>query len=127
MTSLVALCRLFVIFLGAAGFLFGQVFTGEFSFGGTLAGVGGVVAGALGSNSSRPVAKYTVIGACAIGLVGAGLHAYEYYSVPHVPGNYYAWFLTVPFAIALMVIAFQAARRGAYSPAADSGFRRGGA
>lgn len=112
MTFLLRLSRLIAIFVGAAGFLFGQVFAGEFGVAGTLAGVGGVAAGILASFTWRASTRIMAIAACAIGLLGAGLHAYDYYSVPQLPGNYYAWFLTAPFAIALLFIAIHAARRG---------------
>jgi membrane-bound ClpP family serine protease len=110
MTYLVKTSRWIALFVGGAGFLFGQLFAGEFSIAGTLAGVGGVAAGMLTLRPWRNATRFAAFAACAMGLFGAGMHAWDYYSVPQLPGNYYAWFLTAPFAAALAFIAFDAAR-----------------
>lgn len=95
--------RTVVLFIAAA-FLLSQLFDGTFSPGGTLAGIGGVLAGALAALASRPAVKRIVLAGCVLGLLGAALHAYEYYASPHLPGNYYAWFLTAPFTLGLVLI-----------------------
>ena len=98
-----AFARKVVLFLAAAGFLFGQIFVGAFSIGGTLAGVGGLLAGLLvGSGSAR--ARRAALAGSAIGLIGAALHVTEYYATANMPGNYYPWFLTLPFAAGLVLL-----------------------
>jgi hypothetical protein len=99
-----------VLFVAIAGFLFGQVFNGVYSVAGMLGGIGGVLAGTLATLTSRPVIRWVVMAGCVVGLAGAALHVYDYYSTPHVAGNYYAWFLTLPFGIGLIVILYRAMR-----------------
>lgn len=98
------------LFVGAA-FLLGQLFAGAFSLGGTLASAGGIGAGLLARWPAVAAAKYAVTGACALGLAGAALDVYDYYSQAHIPGNYYAWFLTAPFVAALAFLAVAAHRQ----------------
>jgi hypothetical protein len=113
MAVLTEACRMVVLFVAAAGFLFGQLFAGDFSIGATLAGVGGVTAGILMTFRFHFILlRVTVIG-CAAGLLGAGIDVYDYYSTPHAPGNYYPWFLTAPFAVALIFIALRSLKRTA--------------
>jgi hypothetical protein len=54
-----------------------------------------------------------------VGLAGAAIDLHEYYSVPHASGNYYPWFLTGPFALALLFIMWQAAMPPAGGSASD--------
>lgn len=108
MDALDKLIRYVAGFFGVV-FLFGQAFAGEFSLGGTFAAVGGIVAAALAYRTSPAVLRSLLLAGCAVGVLGAVLHAWEYYSVPHVPGNYYAWFITAPFALSLVYIAYRAA------------------
>lgn len=108
MTALHGLSRLIVLFVAIAGFLFGQLFNGVFSVAGTLAGVGGVLAAALAPFRARTHLRRVVIAGCALGLAGAALDVYDYYSTSHVSGSYYAWFLTLPFAAGLAVIGYRA-------------------
>jgi ABC-type Co2+ transport system permease subunit len=67
----------------------------------------------LAALPSRHVPQSAIVAACVAGLVGAAMHVYEYYSSSQLSGNYYAWFLTGPFIVALIIIAFQAAKRPA--------------
>lgn len=103
MSWFAGIARKFVLFLAAAGFLFGQIFTGSFSIGGTMAGIGGLVAGILVGSSSAQARRAALAGS-VIGLAGAALHVMEYYATANVPGNYYPWFLTLPFAAGLVVL-----------------------
>lgn len=102
------LSRLIVLFIGAV-FVLGQLFAGEFSLAGTLAAIGGVLAGLLAPFPSRQSWRNAVVVSGVVGLAGAALDVYEYYSVPHSSGNYYPWFLTGPFVLALLFIVWQAA------------------
>jgi hypothetical protein len=110
------LCALLVAFVAGAGFLFGQLFTGTFSWGGTLAGAGGLAVALLAWFTRITFVSRLVVVTAATALAGASLHAYEYYSRPHVSGNYYAWFLTAPFMLGVVVLAWLSLRR---VPAAD--------
>lgn len=104
--------RIVVLFVAAAGFLFGQIFNGTFSLAGTLAGIGGLLAGTIRGAARRGL----VLAGCVMGLAGAALHAWEYYSAPQVSGNYYPWFLTLPFAAGLLLIAWAARHDGPRPP-----------
>lgn len=106
-----------VVLFVAAAFVLSQLFDGAFSLGGTLAGIGGVLTGALAALASRPAVKRIVLTGCVLGLLGAALHAYEYYASPHLPGSYYAWFLTAPFALGLVLIVIDTLHQP--EPAAD--------
>jgi hypothetical protein len=100
-------------------FLLGEAFAGELSPGGMLAGIGGLTAAALAFMTLRSRASMLLLAGCAVGLGGAALHVYEFYSTPHLQGNYYAWFITAPFALALVYLAVRARRLP--SPASRSG------
>jgi len=105
MKYLIDAARFYLVFIGASGFLFGQLFFGDFSIAATMAGVSGILAGALswlGFKMSRYPRLVTLC--CTTGLVGVGLDVYRYYSVDHVSGNSYAWFLIGPFAICLLLV-----------------------
>jgi hypothetical protein len=95
-------------FIGAV-FLLGQAFAGEFSLGGTLAGIGGIVAAALAYRTTPAIFRTLLLAGCAVGVLGVALDAWEYFSVPQFPGGYYAWFITAPFVLALVYIAYRAA------------------
>jgi hypothetical protein len=111
--ALQGLSQVVVLFVAIAGFLFGQVFNGVFSVAGTLAGAGGVLAAGLATFRARTLLRRVVIAGCALGLAGAALDVYDYYSTSHASGNYYAWFLTLPFAAGLVVIGYRAMRERA--------------
>jgi hypothetical protein len=102
-------CHVIVLFVAVA-FLFGQLFSGDFSPGATMAGLGGIVAGMLGLFDASTTMRRVVVIFATLGLGGAALHAYEYYASSPLPGNYYAWFLTGPFMAALVVIAWPSLR-----------------
>ena len=105
--------RIYSAFVGASGFLFGQLFFGDFSIASTLAGVSGVLAGVISwPGFKMPRHPWLVPLCCSAGLIGVALDAYGYYSKDHVPGNYYAWFLIGPFVICLLLIGYEALRRG---------------
>lgn len=110
MSTISPIARLLVLFVAVAGFLFGQLFNGVFSLGGMLAGIGGALAAGLAGREHRPDAMRLVRLGSALGLTGAALHVYEYYSTSQIRGNYYPWFLTLPFAIGLLVLAHQTRR-----------------
>jgi hypothetical protein len=74
MNALLAMARSFVIFIGALGFIFGQLFFGSFSLSATLAGVSGILAGTLSGWIVRcPGLKHVVVACCTAGLVGVAL------------------------------------------------------
>lgn len=109
MALLHKLGRMIALFVGAS-FLLGQLFAGAFGLGGTLASAGGIVAGLLAKWPPVAAARHAVTGACALGLAGVALDVYDYYSQTHLPGNYYAWFLTAPFVAAILFLAVAAQR-----------------
>ena len=97
--------RLYAFYMGAI-FLFGQLFAGHFSPGATIAGVCGLITSVLPiltNERARRIAASVSLAA----LAGVALDAYHYYTKLDIPGNYYAWFLIGPFAVA---VAFLGAR-----------------
>ena len=114
MNALLNIARGYVIFMGASGFLFGQLFFGTFSFAASLAGVSGISAGVLSWRSiERQGVRPFVVLSCIAGVVGVALDALHYYSHLDAPGNYYAWFLNGPFVVALLLIRHSALARSA--------------
>lgn len=109
MKSLLNVLRAYVVFFGASGFLFGQLFFGQFSCAATLAGASGVVGGLLGQRTSA-VARFLAMAVCVTGIAGVAMDAFHYYSELNSPGNYYAWFFIGPFATALVFIGYLNAR-----------------
>jgi len=109
MDALLLISRGYVVVMAAVGFLFGQIFFATFTFGGTLAGVFGVIAGLLGCIKGNALRNRLVIFACTAATVGVGLDAYHYYKYLDIPGNYYAWVLIGPFVACLALIAMACA------------------
>jgi hypothetical protein len=109
LVALRLLSHMVVLFLAAA-FTLGQLFSGHFSAGSTIATLGGVCAGLLGWLSDSPVIRRIVVAASAAGIAGAALHIYEYYSSGPRAGSYYPWFLTGPFIASLIIIAWPSLR-----------------
>lgn len=106
MESIITICRGYVIFLSCPGFLFGQLFFGNFEWHATIAGTFGLLAGSLASKkclTNRTQALF-VISFCALGVVGVGLNAFHYYKYLNSSGNHYAWFLIGPHVACLAVI-----------------------
>jgi hypothetical protein len=103
----------YVIFFGAIGFLFGQVFSGHFEVGATVAGVSGILAACLAQvrNGRSSRTKYLIVGCCTLGIVGVFLDAFNYYAKYDTPGNYYAWVLIGPYCAALICIGYVVSRR----------------
>lgn len=105
MTILLHVARGYVVFFGAAGFLFGQVFCGNYSIPATLAGVAGVLTGLISWLPSRSLVVRAIVTLCGVaGVVGVTMDALHYYTTLHSPGNYYAWFLIGPFTAFLLLI-----------------------
>ncbi len=105
-------CRVYVLFLAVALF-FGQLYFSEFSLGSTMAGVAGLVVGGMAAkliqeNTSGAV---VVTGVFAIGLIGIGIDAFEYYSKHNIPGNDFGWLLKGPYIIALSFLTIPAVTR----------------
>lgn len=111
MKAILKAARACAIFVGASGFLFGQLYFGTFSLAATIAGVSGVLAGALSWLADRNARlKRVVFVCCAAGLLGVAMDAYHYYTELHRPGNYYAWFLIGPYIATLLLIGWHALR-----------------
>ncbi len=106
MQTLVIISRAYVIFLAVFGFIFGQLFAGDFNTGPTLAGLFGLVSGLLGGQFALKTRTRSqiIILCCVISLLGVGLDAYHYYAYLNSSGNYYAWFLIAPFSLFLIVL-----------------------
>ncbi len=95
------------MFVAAAGFLFGQLFFNTFDWPATIAGVSGLLAGALSGRVGAEVRRLAplIVILCLAGLVGVALDARDYYAHYDIPGNYYAWFMIGPYCCCLVVIA----------------------
>lgn len=106
MTAILSISRAVVAFVAAAGFLFGQLFSGTFTLGASLAGFMGIAACALSLLSEgKPLLSGFLLVCCAASVAGVGLDVWRYYTELDSPGNYYAWFLVGPYLVALAVIA----------------------
>jgi hypothetical protein len=98
--------RVYAVLVGAVGFLFGQIFTGDFSLAALLAGVSGVASGLLGVPNTR-VERGSAAVLCVVGMVGVAMDAFRYYRDLQIPGSYYPWLLIGPFALALFFIGYR--------------------
>jgi len=106
MQDLILGMRILVIFCAASGYLFGQLFFGDFAWHATIAGVFGTLAGSLGGKfgMGRKENAYIVVVFCVLAIIGVIFDAYNYYTNSHAPGNYFGWFLKGPFIASLLVI-----------------------
>jgi hypothetical protein len=112
MDTFILICRIYVIFVAASGFLFGQLYFAIFEWPATIAGVFGLLSGGLSgklAENSRPL-SYAVIAFCLASLVGVVFDAYHYYTYLDIPGNYYAWIMIGPYCFCLLVIAWKVSR-----------------
>lgn len=107
MGNVISVCRVYVIFLAFSGFLFGQLFSGNFDWAATFAGVFGLLSGSLGaSKSSLSSRSYAIVAIvfCLLGIIGVGFDALDYYRNYNSPGGYYAWHLIGPYIACLAAI-----------------------
>ena len=107
--------RIGVAFIGFI-FLFGQLFVGIFEWYSIMAGLGGLaLAGLAGFPAARsPIFARIGIIAGAAALSGLGVDFHDYSANQATPGNYYPWFITLPYAagiVFLMAAAGGGARR----------------
>lgn len=117
MSVILFVSAVFLGFVAAAGFLFGQLFSGDFSMGSTLAGVGGLVCAAfalrMAKHPGRPSAGVYV--ACATALLGVAMDTARHYMYLDIPGSYYAWPIIGAFAACVVALAGVARWRRASS------------
>ena len=108
----------YIAFVSGAGFLFGQAFAGQFSFGATLAGVSGIASGILAILARELIRKKTLLTlvACVACLVGVLLDVRDYYVKDHSEGNYYAWFMIGPYLFGLLMLILGEILRWGYPP-----------
>ena len=103
----VVLARGCVVFVAMAGFLFGQLFFGQFEINSTLAGGFGIIAVLTSSITkiSSQLLNIIVMLCFVIALLGVGLHIYEYYANrPVNSGSYYPWILTGPYLVCIVFL-----------------------
>lgn len=100
------LVRIYVLFMAVFGFLFSQLFFGDFDLRFTLVGLSGVVAGSLAGRkySQSKRVNFLVIASCILGLIGVAMDAISYYANPQVSGDGYAWFLNGAFCLGLSLL-----------------------
>lgn len=98
------------LFVALFGFLFGQLFFGQFKFAATLAGFAGAATAVIGftlsSNPNTLKVPATVSACCSV--IGVTMDAIHYYQDLAIPGNYYAWAMIGPFCLAQAFIAYAA-------------------
>jgi hypothetical protein len=101
-----AVCRLYVIFVAASGFLFGQLYFASLEWPATAAGIfgvlGGMLSGGFDGDSARRSLMVTTF--CIASLIGVACDAHQYYAHQQIPGNSYTWILVGPFSVCLLLI-----------------------
>ncbi len=107
----ITLSGIYLIIMGAFGYLFGQLFFGDFTLAATMAGVFGVVAGVITVASNSATMGRLAFVSCVLAGVGFVIDAHTYYTKYDIPGNDFAWELRGPFVIALLVITYASLRR----------------
>ena len=110
MTLLIILCRACVAYVASAGFLFGQLFFGQFEIHATIAGACGLAMLILSiSLAAKTQLMTTITYFCGImALGGASYDMAEYYlNVSPNSGSYYPWFLIVPYIISLVFLMWE--------------------
>ena len=92
------LARLGVGFIGFI-YLFAQLFFGDFQWSSTAAGLGGMVLAVITGWPHRLRSLLDRIGIIGgiVALLGVGAGVYNYYAYYNIPGNYHAWFITLPY------------------------------
>ena len=105
------LVRMGVAFIGFI-YLFSQLFFGDFQWPSTAAGLGGMVLAAITGWPHRLKTTLNRIGIVAgsIALLGVGAGVYNYYAYYNIPGNYHAWFITLPYTAGVIFLMIAAAR-----------------
>jgi hypothetical protein len=113
MKGLTVACRVYVLFLAVFGFFFGQLFFASFKVGATMAGTAGIVVGFMGAKLTQEGTSgaWLAVGICALGLVGVGIDAFDYYTKHNIPGNDFGWFLIAPYCAALMFLSTPAIQK----------------
>jgi len=92
--------------LWSLSYLFGQYFCGTFGMEMTVTGICGCMVAIFGGWRSRSVLREVIVILCVIAaLTGIGIQAYVYYTNYNCPGNYFGWFLIVPYAIGMVILA----------------------
>lgn len=119
MSALLTIAGLFMAFQACVGFLFGQLFAGHFSPAATLTGGAGVACAmaALRMATQGTWTARWVRWAAVCALAGVALDVADYYLYLDIPGNYYPWFLVVPFIACIGLVAGVEWQRGAASAA----------
>ena len=105
MLAINILARLGVGFIGFIH-LFAQLFFGDFDWSSTAAGLGGMVLAAITGwpHRFRPsLDRIGLIGG-VFALLGIGGGIYNYYAYYDIPGNYYAWFITLPYVAGIVFL-----------------------
>ena len=110
MNILLTLARGLVLFVALFGFLFGQVFNGQFTPGAGLAGIFGLFSALVGTARLQASPRWAraVVLSCLLALLGVALDVWNYYQHLAIAGSYYAWILIAPFGAGLLLILFQA-------------------
>ena len=106
MDAWLLILRIYIVFVAASGFIFGEMFFDTFEWSATITGVFGLISGFLGGKFARKAVLRAkiIITCCFLSLCGVALDAYDYYANLDIPGNYYAWTMIGPYCIALMLI-----------------------
>ena len=109
--ALSILCRVVLAFMGVI-FLFGQMFFATFEWHSTAMAVGAFLLAGLTGLPVGAGPKLTQIGLAggAAALVATGVDIHAYYAAERSPGNYYAWFLILPFVGAAIFVMVTGAR-----------------
>ncbi|MBK7365403.1 MAG: hypothetical protein IPI97_10550 [Nitrosomonas sp.] len=108
MKTLLPFACIYILLVSFSGFLFGQLFFGQFSISASIAGIAGLICAFAGFGvtggaiKARPIALWSGL----LALIGVALDAADYYLNYAIPGNYYAWGLIGPYCGAALFVAY---------------------
>ena len=106
------ICRGCVAFVALFGFLFGQLFSGQFETLATVIGISGLGLAALGLGKRQlsTTLAMVILLLGGVTLTGVGIDVFDYYDrTPSYSGTYYPWILVGPYIVAVLIILGHAA------------------
>lgn len=106
MEALRALTKFYVIFMCITGYIFGQMFFGNFSLDASIIGVGGITSAIMWNENNLKVHKKTVaiILITLLTIISCIYETYYYYNYLNISGNNFAWPMRAPLYMMFTLI-----------------------